>query len=689
MSTPDHEARAALMRAADAGDTVMGALVSHLGAVQALQAVRERAAPPGFALAEELAGRFQSWHARLAACDPAADLEAGERAGARLVIPGDAEWPTQLDALGSGRPLGLWLHGTADLRFSCLRSVAVVGARAATSYGVHVAAQFGIGLSEAGWTVVSGGAFGIDGAAHRGALAAGGPTVVVLACGVDYCYPAEHRSLFAGARDRGVLVSECPPGVRPTRSRFLIRNRVIAALSRGTLVVEAALRSGALNTAGHALTLDRHLGAVPGPITSALSDGCHRLLRERKAVCVTTPEEMIELVGVMGDDLAPALRAPALPRDSLPEQTKRVLDAVPARISAGPATIAVTAGVDLNTALSALGSLAATGYIERTAGGWRARRPVSPIYPKAEPALPRSTPAAAADDLGVVPNPPREASLGSNSGVRDELPEVVSSVPVDRDPGGVPTEPAGSEPSSRSAAVGAPALSAPTEGPSFHGPGSPASTGKFAAGTSVHAKESLVQGSATPVSSAEPGTGASARAGECPVRASASPVSSAEPGTGASVRAEECLVHASATPVSSGAFPAGASSSAHMGRAPSRVSALPVGSAEFGAGASVRVGECPVQAPASQDWAGQPSARGCASSVGLGAAAGGASESSDWVGGLLDRGSRSESSVCPEEIAGAVPETLACPSALAGPSASSEECADPGGLIPRPRPARE
>ncbi|WP_219546588.1 DNA-processing protein DprA [Nonomuraea harbinensis] len=417
MSTPDHEARAALMRAADAGDTVMGALVSQLGAVQALQAVRERAAPPGFAFAEELAGRFQSWHARLAACDPAADLEAGERAGARLVIPGDAEWPTQLDALGSGRPLGLWLHGTADLRFSCLRSVAVVGARAATSYGVHVAAQFGIGLSEAGWTVVSGGAFGIDGAAHRGALAAGGPTVVVLACGVDYCYPAEHRSLFAGARDRGVLVSECPPGVRPTRSRFLIRNRVIAALSRGTLVVEAALRSGALNTAGHALTLDRHLGAVPGPITSALSDGCHRLLRERKAVCVTTPEEMIELVGVMGDDLAPALRAPALPRDSLPEQTKRVLDAVPARISAGPATIAVTAGVDLNTALSALGSLAATGYIERTAGGWRARRPVSPIYPKAEPALPRSTPAAAADDLGVVPNPPREASSDRESGV--------------------------------------------------------------------------------------------------------------------------------------------------------------------------------------------------------------------------------------------------------------------------------
>src|SRR5690606_20742777 len=190
MSTPEHEARAALMRAADAGDTVPRALGAPHGPTQAVQAIRERAAPPGFATAE-LTRRLQTWHARLDGSDPAADLEAGERTGARLIIPGDPEWPTQLDALGAGRPLGLWLHGTADLRFSCLRSVAVVGARAATSYGVHVAAQFGVGLSEAGWTVVSGGAFGIDGAAHRGSLAAGGTTVVVLACGVDYCYPAE------------------------------------------------------------------------------------------------------------------------------------------------------------------------------------------------------------------------------------------------------------------------------------------------------------------------------------------------------------------------------------------------------------------------------------------------------------------------------------------------------------------
>lgn len=332
--------------------------------------------------------RMATWRARLEAADPAADLAAGERVGARLVVPGMLEWPTQLDELGPGRPLGLWLHGTADLRYSCLRSVAVVGARAATAYGAHIAAEFGAGLSEAGWSVISGGAYGIDGAAHRGALAGGSPTVVVLACGTDVCYPTGHDSLFSAVRDQGVVVSECPPGVHPTRARFLIRNRLIAALSRGTVVVEAALRSGALNTASHAIALNRHLAAVPGPITSEMSAGCHRLLRERTAVCVTSPEEMIELVGRIGADLAPQARGPAIPRDALTEPTRRVLDAVPSRGAAGPATIAVAAGVDLGTALSCLGGLAAAGYIERTAHGWRLRRTPAPRpQPAPDPAL--------------------------------------------------------------------------------------------------------------------------------------------------------------------------------------------------------------------------------------------------------------------------------------------------------------
>lgn len=413
MISPEHEARAALMRAADVGDTAMGRLVAHLGASGAVEAIRERALPPAFTAQEsrqerpcDLSGRLNAWFLRLAASKPAADLEAGEKHGARLIVPGDPEWPTQLDHLGPSRPLGLWLHGTADLRFACLQSVAVVGARAATQYGLHIAADFGIGLSEAGWSVVSGGAYGVDGAAHKGALLAGSPTVVVLACGVDICYPSGHQELFAQAREQGVVVSECPPGVHPTRARFLIRNRLIAALTRGTAVVEAALRSGALNTAGHALTLNRHLGAVPGPTTSALSAGCHKLLRERKAVCVTTPEEMIELVGVMGDDLAPQTRTPIVPRDGLSESTKRVLDAIPTRGGAGPASIAVSAGVSMDITLSALGGLAAAGYIERAGGGWRLRKTTS-SYPKA-PETMALTPPPANEAPATDPPPPAE-----------------------------------------------------------------------------------------------------------------------------------------------------------------------------------------------------------------------------------------------------------------------------------------
>jgi DNA processing protein len=375
-------ARATLMRVADSGDGVMGRLVATYGPEGALGQVRRGRLDPGFV--EELVpkkGRspdldriLAAWRARLRVADPVADLTEGEQLGARLIVPGDLEWPTQLDDLGPERPLGLWLHGDADLRFSCLRSVAVVGSRAATPYGAHVAAELGAGLSEAGWTVISGGAYGVDAAAHRGALAGAAPTVAVLACGTDIAYPAANQDLFAAIRARGVVVSECPLGVRPTRLRFLVRNRVIAALSRGTVVVEAALRSGALNTAGHAVTLRRHLGAVPGPITSDNSAGCHRLLRRAEAVCVTSAREVIELVGAIGDDLAPEPRGPVLPRDMLDDETRSVLEAVPARIGAGPATIALAAGVDLGTVLGCLGALAAAGYVERVDRGWRLRR---------------------------------------------------------------------------------------------------------------------------------------------------------------------------------------------------------------------------------------------------------------------------------------------------------------------------
>jgi DNA processing protein len=181
----------------------------------------------------------------------------------------------------------LWLRGQADLRYACLRSVSVVGSRAASAYGTHVATELAAGIAERGWNAVSGGAFGIDAAAHRGALAADGLTIAVLASGLRYGYPRGHHDLFQAIAGQGVLVSECPPDRAPTRPGFLIRNRIIAALSRGTVVVEAALRSGALNSAKHARELRRPVMAVPGPVTSEQSAGCHELIREWGALCVT------------------------------------------------------------------------------------------------------------------------------------------------------------------------------------------------------------------------------------------------------------------------------------------------------------------------------------------------------------------------------------------------------------------
>ncbi len=186
--------------------------------------------------------------------------------GNTLELDTEAEWPGQLDDLGDARPLGLWVRGTADLRLWALRSVALVGARACTEYGAFMAATLAAGLAEKGWIVVSGGAYGIDGAAHRGVLGAGGATVAVLACGVDRPYPRGHAGLIGRIAEQGLVVGELPPGEHPTPSRFILRNRVIAALTRGTVVVEAALRSGSLVTARAARRLGRHTIGVPTPL---------------------------------------------------------------------------------------------------------------------------------------------------------------------------------------------------------------------------------------------------------------------------------------------------------------------------------------------------------------------------------------------------------------------------------------
>jgi DNA processing protein len=269
----------------------------------------------------------------------------------------------------------LWVRGAQRLDELVDRSVAIVGSRASTAYGEHVAGELAHQLGERGWTVVSGGAFGIDAAAHRGALAADAPTVAVLACGVDRPYPAAHGALFHRIAETGLLVSEWPPGCAPLRHRFLVRNRLIAALTRGTVVVEAAARSGAQATAQRAHRMGRQVLVVPGPVTSAMSVGCHELLRDEEvgATLVASADHVIEAVGGIGTDLADPPERPTGPRDGLSDLAARVLDACPVRSGVSPERLAAIAGCDVLEVLRVLPALELADLVEWTGTGWRLR----------------------------------------------------------------------------------------------------------------------------------------------------------------------------------------------------------------------------------------------------------------------------------------------------------------------------
>ena len=219
-------------------------------------------------------------------------LSKAQNQGIRFVIPTDDEWPIQLNDLDTETPIGLWVRGDGGLAETVQNSIAVVGARACTTYGERVASELGTLASDHGDTVVSGAAFGIDAAAHRGALSAGGTTVAVLACGVDVAYPSAHQGLLDRIAQNGLVISEMPPGTTPRKQYFLVRNRIIAALSKQTVVVEAALRSGALSTAHWAGDLGRTVWGVPGPITSASSAGVHRELAAGYMSIVPTLETL-------------------------------------------------------------------------------------------------------------------------------------------------------------------------------------------------------------------------------------------------------------------------------------------------------------------------------------------------------------------------------------------------------------
>lgn len=304
-----------------------------------------------------------------------------ESAGMRFVVPGDPEWPVGLSDLEgcepvnelAGPPLGLWVRGGGELAALARRSVAIVGSRACSSYGETIASELAAELSRSGVTTVSGGAYGIDAAAHRGCLASRAPTVAVLACGVDHDYPPAHRPLFGRIAEDGVLVSELAPGCHPTRVRFLGRNRLIAAMTQVTVIVEAAVRSGARNTATWANGLHRVVAAVPGSVYSAQSYTPHRLVREAEAVLVTNAAEVLELLGPLGRGAPRPMSEQRVTDDFTPEQLA-VFEAVPSRGGLSVGELSLRSGVALAQCLGILDELAERGVVEQDEG-WQWRLP--------------------------------------------------------------------------------------------------------------------------------------------------------------------------------------------------------------------------------------------------------------------------------------------------------------------------
>jgi len=376
VSTEDEtRAWAYLSRVAEAPCAELIGLVQRAGPVEAAERIRRGEVDA------ELAHRTEARRDIDCAAD---DLEILKRRGGRLITPDHDEWPGLAFASFTGAPvrekpqgrapLVVWAIGPLRLDEIAERAVAIVGTRASTAYGEHVAADLSVGLAEHEVAIVSGGAYGIDGAAHRAALAADGMTVAVLAGGVDVLYPAGHSALLHRIGATGLLVSEYPPGVRPARHRFLTRNRLVAALSGATVVVEAGLRSGAASTAAWARALGRVVCAVPGPITSSSSTGCHVLLRAG-AELVTRADEVREIIGRAGE-LADDEPHPSDALDALTDAERQVYEALPGRGSRTPDEVAVAAGLPGAAVLGPLAMLEIAGLIERQQGRWRlARKP--------------------------------------------------------------------------------------------------------------------------------------------------------------------------------------------------------------------------------------------------------------------------------------------------------------------------
>jgi DNA processing protein len=386
---PERLARAALSRLMEPQDAAGLALVQAAGPTDALRIatgvvkagpgleqeitrlLAEAGGPSGWA---GMAAALKRWQPRIPDLAPERDLATMSRLGGRLIIPSDGLWPAQLGDLGLQEPICLWWRGHEQPLPAVEQSIALVGSRDSTSYGASVTGDLAYSLAQRGYTVVSGGAYGIDAHSHRAALAGGSaalPTIAVMAGGVDRFYPSGNEDLLRAVSNQGAVLAEVPPGSAPTRYRFLQRNRLIAALSAVTVVVEARWRSGALNTAHHAESLGRAVGAVPGSVHSANSAGCHRLLRDGGAVCVTDAAEVAELAGPSGAGLPEQREGEAHLQDGLTLEDLILLDALPLRSTTSVEKLSAVAGLGQDSVRAGLGRLGLLGLAVSERGGWK------------------------------------------------------------------------------------------------------------------------------------------------------------------------------------------------------------------------------------------------------------------------------------------------------------------------------
>ena len=386
---PERLARAALARLMEPQDSAGLALVQICGAPEALRIATGQVAA-GAGLEHEItslltdsgsatswsgmAAALKRWQPRIPDLAPERDLATMARLGGRLIIPSDELWPPQLADLGIQEPICLWWRGQEQPLPGAEKCIALVGSRDSTSYGASVTGDMAYSLAQRGFTIVSGGAYGIDAHAHRAALAgasAAVPTIAVMAGGVDRFYPSGNEDLLRAVCNQGAVIAEVAPGSAPTRYRFLQRNRLIAALSAVTVVVEARWRSGALNTAHHAETLGRAVGAVPGSVHSANSAGCHRLLRDGGAVCVTDAAEIAELASPSGSGLPEQRHGGTEVQDGLTLEDLILLDALPLRSRTSVEKLCSVAGLGPESVRAGLGRLGLLGLAVSERGGWK------------------------------------------------------------------------------------------------------------------------------------------------------------------------------------------------------------------------------------------------------------------------------------------------------------------------------